>query len=294
MKNKLYILTAVIFFSVALPFYLYYAVTDIEKPFPEIRQKTSAKTFSDTVKIGVVSRFSPLKIYEGYQPIMDYLTKQTGILFELKLGSSYKETVSQLDNGDVAAAFLGSYIFAKENNSNLKAVLKPLNKNGAPYFRSALIVRKNSVLYRVEDLVGKKIAVPSEESFSGNWFQNFVLKKYGLKKKDFKEIKHFPFHNSVVKQLLMENYAAGVVKDRVAKEYSGKGIRIILYSEPVPGSPLVISDKSDKKTVELLVKTLLKVNSKEIRNWDREFAYGFVRAKNTDYDELRKLISGIK
>ena len=215
-------------------------------------------------------------------------------MFELKLSPSYSETVRELERGEVKAAFLGSYIFAKENRGQLRAILKPLNENGLPYFRSALIVRENSVLYHVHDLKGEKIAVPSDESFSGNWFQNIAVKKYGMKISDFEEIRHFAFHNSVVKQVLMKNFGAGVVKDRVAKEYSENGIRTILYSEPVPGSPLVVSSGCDSNLVKILTDALLKADKKSIGNWDREFAFGFVRAQNSDYEKLKELVAEMR
>ncbi len=292
-KNKIALL---IFFS-ALAFtavfaVLYNYVMDIDKPFEIVNIEAQKKNFSDTVKIGVISRFTPEKIYEGYQPIMDYLTSKTGILFELKLGSTYGETLKDLRKGKVQAAFLGSYIFAKENDGSLQAILKPLNDNGEPYFRSALIVKSESGIFMVEDLRGKKIALPAAEAFSGNWLQKILFKKFGLAEKDLKEIKHFAYHNSVARQVLMGNYDAGVVKDRIAREYAGKGIRVVIYSEPVPGSPLVISEKTDKSVAELLQSVLLNADGNETKKWDDEFAKGFVRAKNSDYTELRNEILG--
>ncbi len=287
-KPKLIIILGIIFF-IAFFIALYFYVTDIRRPFNLNEKAKTGKTYSDTIKIGVISRFTPEKIYEGYQPIMDYLTKKTGVLFELKLGSSYRETLRELKNGEVLAAFLGSYIFAVENDGTLQAVLKPLTEYGNSFFRSALITKESSEIYRVEDLIGKKVALPSPEAFSGNWLEKILLKKHGISPGQLKEIKHFAFHNSVVRQVLMGNYDAGVVKDRVAKEYTDKGIRTVVYSEPIPGSPIVISDKSDKAKTEILIKALLEAGKNDTKNWDKEFSYGFVRAENSDYDFLRKL-----
>ncbi len=295
MKIKNKTLAAVLFgffFFVGSSIALYRYVTDIYRPFDLSATENEKPQYSDTVKIGVVSRFTPEKIYEGYQPIMDYLTAKTGVLFELKLGSSYGETLRLLESGEALAAFLGSYIFAKENDGSLFAILKPLNENGEPYFRSALIVRENSPIFRVEDLKGKRVAVPSAEAFSGNWLQKILLAKFGLSVSDLKEIKRFDYHNSVARQVLMGNYDAGVVKDRVAREYANKGIRAVIYSEPIPGSPLVISAKSDKRKTEMLVRALLEAKPPEMKKWDEEFAFGFTNAENSDYAELRNLISG--
>jgi len=291
--NKTYfriLIIAAFLLVISVP--LYQTITDIHVPF--VKEEISARpiAYKDTVKIGVVSRFTPGKIYKGYQPIMDYLTKKTGYFFELKLSSSYSATQNGLLNGEVTAAFLGSYIFVKTMDKGLKAALKPLNENGKPFFRSTLITKENSNIFRPEDLRGKKIAVPSSESFSGNWLQKILLKKFGLSVKSLKEVQHFAYHNSVVRQVLMGNFDAGVVKDRIAREFANEGIRVIMYSDPIPGSPLVISRKSNPEKVKLLVDALLSIKSKkETANWDSEFAYGFVRAKNSDYAALKKIIN---
>ncbi|NOX17612.1 MAG: PhnD/SsuA/transferrin family substrate-binding protein [Chlorobi bacterium] len=276
----------------AAAFLLYFEVTDISRNFELSALKNqSVKKYQDTVYIGVVSRFTPEKIYEGYQPIMDYLSEKSNYLFELKLSSSYRQTLRQLNQGKVTAAFFGSYIFIKEMNGNLKAVLKPLDENGKPFFRSALIVKENSDIYTVKNLAGKRVALPSPMAFSGNWLQKIELKKFGLSDSSLKEIKHFNYHNSVVRQVLMGNFDAGVVKDRVAKEFAEKGIRVVAYSEPIPGSPIVISRKSDKAKVNALVKILLaSKNDKSVKDWDPEFSFGFVKAKNEDYLGLKKMI----
>ncbi len=292
--NTILLLTLATAFFIVLAIFGYFRTIDVQYDFDLSKSTKHKTTYRDTIKIGVVSRFTPRKIYDGYQPLMDYLTHKTGILFELKLSSSYSEALRQLENGEVSAAFLGSYIFAKEMSENLQAVLKPLNDEGKPFFRSALIVKDNSNIYRVEDLRNKKVALPSAEAFSGNWLQMILLKKFGLTENDLKEIKHFAFHNSVVRQVLMGNYDAGVVKDRVAREYAKSGIRTVIYSEPIPGSPLVISKKSEKQKVEILVRALLGINKDDTtkKNWDAEFIYGFTHTKNSDYEPLRKLILG--
>ncbi len=290
-KEYFFGLTIVIFLT-AIAFLLYWEVTKIYIPYPAMgKKKISVDNYPDTVKIGVVSRFTPEKIYKGYQPIMDYLTKKTHYLFELKLSPSYKQTLTDLREGKVTAAFLGSFIFAQNIEPSLQAVLKPLNKNGKPFLHSVLFVRGNSKIRSPLDLKGKSVAVPSRESFSGNWLQLIELRKYGLTQDSLKKITHFSYHNSVVLQVLMHNFDAGVVKERVANEYLNRGIRIIAYSEEIPSSPIVISKKSNKKKVSLFVSSLLNLKNNKIRkNWDPEFMNGFVKADNSDYYELKKLI----
>ncbi len=281
----------------AAAFFVFQSITNFDRGFmmPALKERAE-KNYSDTVFVGVISRYTPEKIFQGYQPIMDFLSRRSKYLFELKLSSSYDQTISQLKKGEVTAAFLGTYLFVTNmEGNNLRAVLKPLNSNGKPYFRSALIVKTNSDIRTINDLKGKKLALPSPLAFSGNWLQKIEFKKSGFNISWLKEIKHFHYHNSVAKQVLMGNFDAGVVKDRVANEYIGKGIKAILYSGPIPGSPIVISKKSDKEKVKILVNALLSAKrDSSVKNWDPEFSNGFTKAENKDYLEIKKMILGEK
>ncbi len=296
--GKIIILTIIIvLLGLAAYLLLFNKITDINREFDfSSLNLHTEKQYADTVYIGVISRYSPEKIYEGYQPIMDFLSRKSEYLFELKLSSSYKQTISQLEKGKVTAAFLGTYLFFTNlKGDNLRAVLKPLNSDGKPYFHSDLIVRENSNIKSIKDLKGKRLALPSQLAFSGNWLQKVEFKKAGLKISDFKEVKHFRYHNSVVKQILMGNFDAGVVKDRVANEFLKKGIRVVLSSDPIPGSPIVVSKRSDKKKVSTIINILLNVKKDSIPdNWDSEFSNGFVEAKNEDYLKIKSIITGRK
>jgi len=176
-------------------------VLDIKTPFPK-NESENAKVFTDSNKpvvyFGVISRYSPNIIYEGYQPLMDFLTANTPYRFELRLSSSYQETVRQLVDGEVSAAFLGSYIYLKARKEfGIKALLKPLNENGEPNFQSVLITKNDSEIFSVSDLKNKKLALPSKQSFSGNWLTLYEMSKFNLTLTDLDSIHHFAHHHTV-------------------------------------------------------------------------------------------------
>ena len=287
-----------------LTIFFYHRVLDIRQPFPETgNDETNLMQEAEkpVVYFGVISRYPPTLIYQGYQPLMDYLSEQTPYHFELKLSGSYQQTVEQLARGEVAAAFLGSYIYVlTRHRYGLQAILKPLNENFEPYFHSVLITRADSPIYRVPDLRHKKLALPSRQSFSGNWLLRYELSRFGLTPADLDSIHYFSHHHTVVYQVLKGNFDAGVVKDRVAREYLNRGIRICAFSSPVPGSPIVISRKSPPQVVAAIRDALLKVDVHRepyrqlVSRWDKEFAYGFVEASDSDYDSILKIIGSNK
>lgn len=202
-----------------------------------------------------------------------------------------------LVRGDAAAAFLGTYIYIRAREQNgLRAILKPLNENGEPLSRSVLITRTGSPIASVKDLAGKRLALPSQDSFSGNWLPLAEFPRAGLTRGQLPVIRHFSHHHSVVYQVLRGAYDAGVVKERVAKEFANRDIRIILSSSPIPGSPLVVSKDCDTSIVRSIRTALLAIDVSKpadremVRQWDQEFRYGFATATEQDFDGIRDLL----
>ncbi|MFZ5517582.1 MAG: phosphate/phosphite/phosphonate ABC transporter substrate-binding protein [Candidatus Zhuqueibacterota bacterium] len=293
---------AFIIFVIAV-FYGYFAITDISIAPDESDLAASPTTpagAKPVVYFGVISRFSPNLIYEGYQPIMNYLTQSTPYRFELKLSNSYEETIHQLVSGQVQAAFLGTYIYlAAREKSPLKCILKPLNNQFEPFFRSVLVTRSDSPLQSIKDIKGKRLALPSPQSFSGNWLFRHEFKKYGLTISDLDSIHYFDYHHTVIYQVLQGNFDVGVVKDRVAYEFIDKGIRFLATSEPIPGSPIVVNAELDAVIAQAIQSAFLKIDIRKteyqriVKDWDPEFAFGFAIARDADYDHIEPIIASM-
>jgi phosphonate transport system substrate-binding protein len=291
----------VILILAAVTFVLHGIIVDIRSPWPDPipAAETISVTGRDTVRFGVISRFPSNVLYQGYQPLMDYLSAQTDYHFELIISRSYEETVAQLASGKVHAAFLGSYIYiTSREEQGLIPILKPLNENGEPFFTSVIIVQGGSDIHSVSELRGRSLALPSENSFSGNWLLSSGLARHGMEPGDLSHIEHFRHHHSVVYEVLRSNFDAGSIKDRVADEFLDQGLRIIAHSDPVPGSPVVVSARHDPDITGAITDVLLSINPSDpmyallVSQWDPEFRNGFMRAEAADYDQLAQEILG--
>ena len=299
MLRKEFLLSLLVFIVVgfAATFLFYKSAIDISTNVKADEQEinSTSEKQKQIVYVGVISRYPPNIIFKGYQPIIDYLNQNEKYQFELKLSTSYSETVNQLVKGDVAIAFFGSLLYINAHERyGIVPILKPLNEDFKPFFKSVAFTRSSGEVNSIEDLKGRKIALPSEESFSGTWLIKYELLKYNILEKDIKEIKNFAYHQNVIYQVLSGDFDAGVVKDRVIKEYDNRKIKIIGYSEPVPGSPIVAAKDYDAEIITTIKSLLLKIDLNQskyqelIKSWDKEFTYGFVEANDSDYDLIRK------
>lgn len=296
-KKYLTVIISTLLIGILITIFFYEYAVNIYTIIPN--DNTTSENTNHTKKpvhyVGVISRYPPNIIFNGYQPIIDYLNQNEKFHFELKLSTSYRETVDQLKDGSVSIAFFGSLLYINAHKQyGIVPVLKPLNEDFKPFFRSVLFTRNNSGVNSIADIMGKKIALPSEESFSGNWLIKHELKKVGFSEKDIAEIRNFPYHQNVIFQVTNGNYDIGVVKDKVFNDYKNRNLKVVAYSEPVPGSPIVTAKDYDPEVIETIKSLLLKIdlskpNYKElVKNWDQEFIYGFVEANDSDYDLIRK------
>jgi len=278
----------------------YRTVVDLSTPYPEdvpLYERAGSAALGDTVHVGVISRYPPSVIYSGYQPLLDYLTESTGRYFALRLSGSYEETVRQLVDGRVAVAFLGAYLYLKAHAEHgILSVVQPLNDDGTPGFRSALITSQHSEITSISDLAGRRLALPPELSFSAVWLLMQVLPSAELDVASVGSARYLPHHHAVVYEVLRGHADAGVVKDRVAREFLGRGVRVVATSDPIPGGPLVVPAEHDPELVEAITRALLAIDpakpefASRTARWDPEFAHGFVVARDSDYDGLRAML----
>jgi phosphonate transport system substrate-binding protein len=299
-KKKLLGTLAGVFFLAlvfTIVFYLYALDIAREQIITSTRSVIDSSLQSKPViYLGVISRYPPNILYHGYQPILDYLTSKTPYRFGLKLSDDYNQAVQMLVRKEVAAAFLGSYVYVRAHREHgIIPILKPLNENFEPFSRSVVITSISGTIYSINELKGKRIALPSKESFSSIWLMRNEIRKHGIREEDFAEIRNFPHHQSVIHNVAKNVYDVGVTREYLVKKLINKSLRVLLYSDPVPTSPIVAAADYPKDIIIAIKKTLLALNQTNpdraaiTKGWDVEFVNGFVEAFDHDYDIIRAL-----
>ena len=257
-----------------------------------------ATTFSkQVVSFGLCPKYNPRIMYQLYQPFADYLSENTPYQFEIKLSRSYQETIDRFGRGEVLIASCGPvpYIKAKEKYG-VKPILRALNKDGNPFYRGIIIVRKDSPIQRLSDLKGKSFAFGQVLSTAGHIVPQYHLVKAGVHSRDLKHYSFLRHHDSVVQAVLKGQFDAGAVKDVVAYKYEQEGLRFISVTDPIPTVLITARSDAPKELVESVRVALLKLDPKDpayqrmMASWDEEFKYGFTQVSDSDYDPIRKIL----
>ncbi|MCU0453908.1 MAG: PhnD/SsuA/transferrin family substrate-binding protein [Bacteroidetes bacterium] len=282
-------LSTIVFYSI---------VMDVSQPYAVVVKGDAidpTAASKPVVRIAVISRYPPTVTFRGYQPIMDYLTARTPYRFELLLGSDYAEALQHLLSGKAAAVFLGSYLYARERErADIIPILKPLNEQGEAVTRSVLFVRSTSTARAIGDLRGRRLALPSAESYSANWAVAELLPSNGLAEGGLAAVQNFAHHHTVIAKVLNGSFDAGITREHLIKDLVGSSIRVIATSVPIPSPPIVVRRTETPAVIAAIREALLEVGRDEERrriltkDWDIEFVHGFAPAAAEDYEPVRR------
>ena len=249
------------------------------------------------VNFGLIPLYTPQLMYEKFQPLMDYLSSNTPYKFKMRLTKDYKGIVSLLQEGKIDIALVGgaSYVAAR-NKIELVPILKSLNAEGKPSYRSVIITRNDKRINSLSELKGRSFAFASRWSTSGAVVPLYHLYSNGVGLKGLSKYFHLRYHDSVVREVLKGNYDAGAVIDTIAYSYKDKGLKFIFISEPITELTIVARKGASHALIASVNKALLGINlyNPDIKEWGEEIRYGFTGASDSDFDSIRNIIGYLK
>lgn len=270
-------------------------------PCPAGSTEPVATEGKPVVYFGVIPRYNPMVMYRSYQPIMDYLTEHTSYRFELKLSRNYTEAVKLMRTGVTPIASLGDVTFIEAFNAfGARPILRPLNVDGKPFYRSIIILPEDSSIKSLDGLRGKTFAFGDSHSTSGNLIPRHFLYLHGITLFDLGSYENLKSHDAVVKAVLKGKVDAGAVKDVVAQRYVKHGLRFLESSDPIPSVPIVVRPDAPEQLIREVKQALLAIDANDpatnatMKTWDPEFRYGFVEASLDDYRQVIEIMDGVR
>ncbi|USK68643.1 phosphonate ABC transporter substrate-binding protein [Peribacillus asahii] len=251
----------------------------------------------ETIKMGVIPTDDNADVSAMYEPVAEYLEKETGMKVKLFLANDYTAVIEAMKNDKIDIARLGafSYILAADQTKVEPLVAEISKKTGDKFYTSLLITQNDSNIKSIEDLKGKTVAFVDPASSSGNLVPRKWLLDNGIDPdKDLKEVIYSGGHDASV--LAVENkkvdaafVAVNIYEDMKQKEMT-KNTVILGESEKIPTQPIVARSALDAETIEKIRTAFIEMdkNAPEILDSFKE-AQGFTSVEDNEYDGLREL-----
>ncbi|MCU7834578.1 MAG: phosphate/phosphite/phosphonate ABC transporter substrate-binding protein [gamma proteobacterium symbiont of Taylorina sp.] len=235
-------------------------------------------------------------LLERFTPLIEYLEQQTGYEIHIRVSSSYKAHVENIDHGVLDFAYLGPavYLQLREGNNEFP-LLGRLNFARKNTYRGAIIIHQNSPYQSLKDLKGRRFAFADPNSTLGTKVPQRLLLDAGLELSEFKYHSHLKNHHDVALAVLMGKYDVGAIKEEVLQLYQSRGLKVLQWSPEIPSHLFVASRNMNKMQVSEFRKLLLEVHlspgAENILNNIKKGCVAIIPAQADEYEALRQLIN---
>jgi len=244
------------------------------------------------IRLGSVAMDIPAEMYRRLAPLTKYLSETLKRPVSLKLSPDMSTAIDEASNGNVDIAYLTPVAYLKAHEKgNVQLVAKMLTNKKAT-FQLMIVVREDSPIRRIQDLKGKTFAFGDKAAI----LQRAVVVGAGMPLEKLGEYKFIGHYDNIAKSVANSEFDAGILKDTTASDWKHKGLRVLHSSSPLPPYNIVASNKLDANLFKQIRQAFLALNGKNpahkkvIQALDDEYD-GFVPARDSDYDVVRRLIA---
>ncbi len=229
-----------------------------------------AINFTSAITIGTVTD-KPSKRAGEYERLAEYLEKKLGIEVSIKFAKSIPYMKNLIEDGEVDLFIDSLYPSLKVCSQGACEPMMLIWRNNVKYYRSIIVVRKDSDINTIKDLVGKKLALEEPFSTAGYLVPITFLLEEGLNLFELRDFNDpvppkrvgFVFadeEENVVGWVFFGYTDAGALYDikfkKIVNGYSSL-FRIIFSSPEIPQHIVSFSSKLEEGLKDKLANTLL-------------------------------------
>ena len=250
-----------------------------------------ALSVEDEIVFGSVAMDIPAMMFERLTPLTNYLSKELNMPVRLKLSPSMASAIADTANARVDLSYLTPVAYLKAHNKGDAKVLVKTVTNGKASFKLMIVVRDDSPIKTIDDLVGKRFAFGDEKAL----LQRAAVVSSGITLDKFSDYRFIGHYDNIARGVLTTDFDAGILKDTMAYKWQEKGLRILYQTEALPPYNITVSNKVDKALVEKLRQAFLKLDASNpehlriIKALDKKYD-GFEATSDSEYDIVRELI----
>ncbi|MFA7279931.1 MAG: phosphate/phosphite/phosphonate ABC transporter substrate-binding protein [Sterolibacterium sp.] len=219
----------------------------------ETQQPVTTYTFS------VVPQYAPAQLHREWFPLIDRISRESGVKLELKIAASIPKFEAEFAKGLPDFAYMNPYhaVMAKHEQGYL-----PILRD-SKMLTGILLVRRDSPYQTVADLNGKTIGFPAPNAFGASLYMRALLSE------TFKinyETRYLNTHSNVYRHVAQGNVAAGGgVNLTFADERPEihEQLRVLYQTPAVAPHPVVVHPRVPRPVREAIAKAILNLQGDE-------------------------------
>lgn len=255
------------------------------------------------IKMALVPSLDTRKLVISGEKLAELLKKQTGLTFAVSVPTSYAAVVSAMGAGQVDVGWLSPlpYVIAHDQYG-VRVVLRTVRNKSDKYW-SFIIARTDTGINKLEDLKGKRFAYGDPVSTSGCLYAKELVRSKGYDPaKFFSNVIFAGAHDKVVMAVYNKQVDAGAIYGGVVSDAREKVVdtikdvmaktKVIARSAEIPNDTVSVSKTLPEDLTKIITDGLMKVAASDEGRIAVMTLYGidgFVPAKDSDYDSVRKV-----
>lgn len=268
---------------------------------PASSQQTSASACPNgksEIVMGLIPAENNQEMAQKFEPMRAYIEKNVGCPVKVFQATDYAGVIEAMKKDRVDIAWFGplSYILAAQE-AGAEAFAVGVRDNGQSTYRSLLVVPGDSSAKSLEDLKGKTVAFVDPASTSGALVPSYLVKKKTgqMPQEFFGKLTYAGTHDASELAVKNKTVEAAADNDITYEKMLSKGLitkesnRILLQSDPLPGSPLVYRNDLDSATKQKIKDAILTAH-KDIKVTGYGNITRYDAATPADYQPIRDMV----
>lgn len=240
---------------------------------------------------------NPATIYRTFQPLLDYLSKETGTTITIKIAPSYVAHVNMVGSGKADLAFVGPspYVRIKDKFGGVELLARFRMQDDASD-KVVIICLDASPFNSIADLTGRTFAFGDHQSYGSHYLPRWLLDTNGVSMKDLVAYDFVKSHDNVILSVLHGDFAAGGVRLDVFKKYADRPLRVLSGPFLTPPHAMIcrtdlepeLKDKLRRSLLALTERSILESINPDMLRFDPVFDNDFNQAREVmDYIDAR-------
>ena len=247
--------------------------------------------------IGLIPELNVFKQMERYKPLAAYLSEKLGVEVRLTMLSRYGNIIQSFSEGNMDAAFWGSFTGAMAvEKLGVIPLARPVALDGTSTYTGLIFVRKDRSINSVAQLKGKSFAFVDRATTAGFLYPLALLNAEGtVAFTDYFSNHYFTgSHDAAILSVLHGEADGGAAKNTIYKVLARekpeieRELKILCESEPVPSNTLGVRKDLDPHLLNMLREALLNMsNDPDGKRVLKDFgAVDFIPTTARDYEPV--------
>ncbi len=249
------------------------------------------------ITMALIPLQSPSAMYKRFLPLKRYLERRLDIEIRIKVSRKSSEVIDLLKDGSADIAYLCPTLYTEAfGKVSIKPIVK-LKVDGKSYYRSAILVRKDSSYNHMADLIDGSFVYGRYACPGSGLLPEIMLKRVGITDENLLDVARLGSDESALTAVLARMFDATGVPEMVAKPYIDKGLRVLRYSYAIPQYLFVARTSLGPELIGRIKEALLSVNNMKnpetVMGGIGQGVDGFDDAQDRDYDIVRVLLKNL-